>query len=64
MAIDTEGGLRVFSGASKEAAESAVNTFLAGDSTIQNPKKFIVQAPQFVISGGTFYICIVYDTVR
>lgn len=56
----TSAGVRILSGSSAEAVESAVNTFLAGDGTTTNRRKQVIQAPQFVISGGTYYVLLTY----
>lgn len=53
-------GIRIFSGTSVEAVEDAVNTFMAGSGTIDNRRKQQTQDPQFVESGGVFYVLISY----
>jgi len=62
MSVLQDGGVRIFEGATKEALEDAINTFLSGSGEIEDPKKRITQAPSFVISGGVFYAFIVYQT--
>ena len=57
------GGIRIFQGASKEALEDAINTFLAGTGVAEDPRKSITQAPAFTISGGVFYALIVYQVL-
>lgn len=60
MAFTTSSGVRIFSGASVEALESAVNTFLQGDGTMENRRKQLTQPPQFYIDSGTFYALLTY----
>lgn len=58
----TQGGVRVFSSSSKEGLEFALNEFLSGDGTVENPRK-IVEQIEFTIDSAVFYALIVYKTV-
>lgn len=62
MSQITQGGVRIFTGASKEALEFTLNEFLVGDGTVENPRKTIEQI-QFTIDSSIFYALIVYKTV-
>lgn len=53
-------GVKIFSGASADAVESLVNSYIAGDGTMTNRRKQLTHPPQFAISGGTFYVLISY----
>lgn len=64
MASINDGGVRIFEGSSREVLEAKVNAFLLGDSTTQDPKKFILYAPSFFVDGGVFYVFIVYQTIN
>lgn len=58
------GGVKTFQSTTREGLEEIMNTFLNGDGTSENPKKEILQAPQFFLSGGVYYAMLVYRTIN
>lgn len=62
------GGVRIFEDTNREQLEDTINRFLAGDGTIQNPKKKLTQAPVMEIDTSgpsvTFYVFISYEPIN
>lgn len=64
MAALQDTGIKVFSGESAEEVEIKASEFLAGDSTVTNPRKILAAAPQLVIDGADFYMVISFVKAR